>query len=803
METSPLAKGSLDDLEWPELLACIAGYTSSALGRARVLALGPAAEQSTAETRARLIGEALTLHGEGAPLPSRSFDDPSDGVERARRFGVLSAEELWHVLGVIDVATDIARFGRSHAESAPTLASAFELSDELAPLQRTLRRAIDAGGTLRDDASPALRDARREVKQLRRQVQARIGELITRYRDALQDGYFAERDGRYVLPVRGDAPYRVEGIVLGTSSSGATLYVEPRELGALGQQLRLAEVEVEREEARVLAELSGELAPLADELLWAVDIAARADLVSAAVRFATRTGSRVLPFSTPGELRLIGARHPILAHGTREVVPSDLSVSHGHGLVLSGPNAGGKTVALKCLGLCALLQSSGLPLPAEEGSRVGWFDRVYCDIGDDQSLSMSLSTFSGHVERMRDILEESGPRSLVLVDELMSGTDPDEGAVLAIATLDEFVRRGAALVVTTHYEPLKNHAAQQDYLDNAAVGFDFERMEPTFRVEQGRPGASSALLVAQRHGLPRNVTRQAEALLPEVDARKRSECIELEQLRARMDREQRELREEMERQRLATRRLEDETEKLRETRRSDIARESDELRRAVREARNELKQVRAKVKDSTQGAELREAERRIDGLSSVIALGSDAERAARKAAPAPPSFEPRPGMKVRVAGLNTPAEVLEVPEKGPVRVVAGVLKLSVKREELSPWTANAAARAEARPTPSRTIQQSKPVLPARREVPLKAQDTTLDLRGWRVEAALLEVDGFLDELLRRQELGGYVLHGHGTGAMKTAVRDHLRGHPCVAESRPAERDEGGDAFTVVWLRDIG
>jgi len=801
MTSALLSERGRRDLEWPELLAAIAGYAVGDVGKQRILALGPLADQATAETRLSVLAEALRLYGEGASLPCRAVDDVTDGVERARRHGVLSAEELWQVLVVLETAQSLDRWGKSHGGNAPLLTSTLEVGNETSSLLRDLSRSLESGGRLRDDASSGLRTARREVQNLRRQVQSRIGELINRYRDALQDGYFAERDGRYVLPVRTDAPFRVEGIVLGTSASGSTLYVEPQELGALGHKLRMAEVEVEREEARILALLSEDVTPLSDEVLWAFETSVRADVIAACVRFAARTGSRIAPFGQPGCLRLRGARHPLLAHGEREVVPSDLMVESGMGLVLSGPNAGGKTVALKTLGLIALLQSSGLPVSVDEGSAIGFFSSVFSDIGDDQSLSQSLSTFSGHVERMRDVLDESEAGTLVLVDELMSGTDPNEGAVLAIALLEEFVAKGAAVVVTTHYEPLKVHAAGHPRLENAAVGFDFELMQPTFRVEQGRPGASSAIVVAVRHGLPRHVTNRAEGLLPEIEARNRKEQLDLEQIRAVMERERKELSAELEKQRVATHQLQSETEKLREKRRSDMADESDELRRAVREARAELKQIRTRFKSAALPAELRDADKRIDGLSNLVALGGEAERASRKgpAQPAAP-LDLRPGMKVRVAGLTTPAEVLEAPARGQVRVVAGTLKLTLRLEDVALWTGGSPAVGKGLRTQPKA---APPPAPARQEVPLKAQDTTLDLRGKRVEAALAEVDTFLDELLQRQEVGGYVLHGHGTGAMKAAVREHLRGHPCVTSSRPAERDEGGDAFTVVWLSSIG
>jgi DNA mismatch repair protein MutS2 len=465
--------------------------------------------------------------------------------------------------------------------------------------------------------------------------------------------------------------------------------------------------------------------------------------------------------------------------------------------VLSGPNAGGKTVALKCLGLAALMQSSGLPIPAAPGSRVGFFEAVHSDIGDDQSLARSLSTFSGHIERVRDILSLAGPGVLVLLDELAGGTDPEEGAALAVAALEELVRRGAAVAVTTHYERLKDLGHESDTIDNAAVGFDFERLEPTFRLKLGTPGASSALAVARRHGLPERVVERARGIIPEISQRREALLHELERQRIELERTRREVEFEKDRQVELRRRIEEERRKQAERERTELSRAGEELSRAVREARAEVLRVRKGLRDTQGRDDLRQAERGIDEAARLIALGSELEQRTRAGAGPKGPLEIVVGMRVRLAGMGTVAEVIEAPVRGQVRVLAGVMKLSVPVERIEPLTGR-----EARELP----QPKKTKAPRRVETtsaaplaPPKTEDVTLDLRGVRVEEGLTQVDAFIDRLLQRGEFAGYVLHGHGTGAMKSAVRDHLRAHPTVTSSRAAERDEGGDAFTVFWL----
>jgi DNA mismatch repair protein MutS2 len=373
---------------------------------------------------------------------------------------------------------------------------------------------IDAGGAVADRASPELSRARAKVRDAQSELKRRLGQLLDRFADLLQGQYYTEREGRFVLPVRSDAHLRVDGIVHGSSASGSTLFVEPRELTEVGNRLRLAEAEAAREEGRVLLTLSSEVKSAHDACEAAFHACVAADLCSAGARWADETGSLVISLAERAELELRGARHPLLLLTGLDVVPNDIVLCAERALIISGPNAGGKTVALKTAGLIALLVRSGLPVPVRADSVVGWFDRVLCDIGDEQSIVRSLSTFSAHIENLRTILECAGRRTLVLLDEVAAGTDPEEGAALAAAVLEALTQRGAAVGVTTHYERLKELATQTACFLNASVGFDFTQMAPTFRLHLGVPGPSSALAVARRHGLSQALIERAKALLP-------------------------------------------------------------------------------------------------------------------------------------------------------------------------------------------------------------------------------------------------------------------------------------------------
>lgn len=796
--TSELLERAFVCLEWTEWLKAMATRCTTQLGQRFIEGLRPAKTESGARTRALRMAEVLELSRRGTELPTLNLPDAAPVVERVARGGVASGPELHQVRLGLRAVSELARFLAHHASAAPALADHLATEPSLRAVREELERCLEDGGVVSDRASPELDRARRSLTHLRQQIRARLAELIHRYREALQDGFIAERDGRYVLPVRADAPFRVHGMVLGSSASGATLYVEPQEIAALGNRLKLAEAEAEHQEAIVLARLSEVLAPQAPAVLRALEACGEADALRAIELFARKTRAEMLAFGPPGTLTLRSARHPLLALG-EHVVANDMAIAAGRALVLSGPNAGGKTVALKCLGLAALAQSCGLPFPAEAESSAGYFEAVFSDIGDDQSLARSLSTFSGHIETVRDLVERARPGVLVLLDELAGGTDPEEGAALAVAVLEGLIERRAAVVVTTHYERLKELGAESAWADNAAVGFDFERLEPTFRLELGRPGASSALAVARRHGLAAHLVERADRLLPEASQRRERLLQELERKQVELEAVRREIDREREQLAELSRDLELERRRWAERERAELSRAGQELSRAVREARAEVQKVTKELAQTAQDRQaLRHAERSIDRAASLVALGSELDQRIRPASPGVRAPELGVGSRVRLRGMNTTAEVIEAPDEGQVRVLAGAMKLTVRLDQVELVSGASQPKKTARSFGTRP-QGSVDALPP--AAPPRTEDVTLDLRGERVEAGLERVDGFIDLLLRRGESVGYVLHGHGTGAMKEAVRSHLRSLDLVSQSRPAERDEGGDAFTVFWLRD--
>jgi len=485
LDPSPCPAKTRRDLEWDRLLAALADRCAGVPGKKLALALPFAATREDAVRRLGEASEAAALRRRGEPLPTAALPDLGVSLDRARAEGVLSPVELRALAAALESARTTRRFLASRRATCPLLHAALTTDPTLDALEGELSGSFDPDGTLADRASPRLRELRSERDATRARMLSRLEELMRRYEGILQDSFVTEREGRWVLPVRKDAHERFPGLVHATSGSGATLFVEPRAVIPLGNRLKVLDADVEREELAVYARLSGLVRDALPSATAAVEALATADVL-AAISALAEDASLTFPELCAGpELTLVGARHPLLTLDGVAVVPSDASLAGGRAMIISGPNAGGKTVVLKTLGLAALMVRAGLPVPAAEGSRVGLFDRVLTDVGDDQSLHKNLSTFSAHVKNLAEVLEATHRGVLVLLDELATGTDPREGEALAAGLLDSLTARGGTVGATTHYEGLKALALADPRFVNASVGFDYATMTPTFELAMG------------------------------------------------------------------------------------------------------------------------------------------------------------------------------------------------------------------------------------------------------------------------------------------------------------------------------
>ncbi len=772
------------------------------------------------EARARVaeIAEARLLATIAAALPLGGIADVAAAIARVRKAAALDAAELVAVARSAQALTRLRTHLRRHADVAPRLAERGAPLTDLGHVFHPILEAFDPDGRLVDHASPALGPLRRSVAALTAQLDRRMEELVNdpRYAPLLQDTFYTQRDDRYVLPVRTDGKGFVKGIVHGTSHSGATIFIEPEEIVDLNNRKKLAECEVADEERRIFARLSGWVAEEADAIDAGLAVAELVDVVAAAAILAEDLVAAAPVIDDAPRVALLHARHPLMLLGGRRCVANDVTVGASGILLISGPNAGGKTVALKTTGLCALMVRAGLHLPAESGSVMGWFTDVRSDIGDGQSLEANLSTFTGHVVALRAYLDECGPGTLLLVDEIAVGTDPDQGAALAQAVLEGFAERGVTAMVTTHYERLKALGASDARFANASVGFDMEKLEPTFKLHLGVPGSSGALVVARRMGLSAAVVDRAAVLLGDVG-------LSVESLLASVTEQRRRLEQERAAQLAEIEALETERVALRLDRERARSRGDKEQSRVHAEALTALRQARLEI-DQVRG-ELRRkattAAATVDDLKAarrtLVRPGADVARHAPAAA-MPPGRRPAAGelvagTPVLVPGLGGRGQVAAPPERGKVLVQLGGMHMTVDvgavlidahrhargPDARKPDQALAASGDRGRSTPSSELALVDGAGDSRATA--RTPGTTLDVRGQRVEEALAAVDRWLDESLLLNHDAVFIVHGHGTGVLRAALRTHLKTHPAAKRARPGEPSEGGDGVTVVLLGD--
>ncbi|CAN5129012.1 endonuclease MutS2 [soil metagenome] len=802
----PCPSKTRTDLEWDRVLVALSDRCVSAPGRLAALALDFAVTREGVRTRAREASEATTLRGTGEKIPVAAIEDVEEAIARLGAAGVLSCTELRNVAALLATARSIRRFVLLRKDRAPALASALATDPSLDAVADEISRCIDETGTLADHASPRLRELRSEYRAGRGRILSRLEELMSRYADILQDRFVTEREGRWVIPIRADAHQRFPGIVHSASASGGTIFVEPRAIIPMGNRLKMLEGEVAREELAICTELSGRLMAVLPSLLFARDAVARADVCAATARLAEEHALLFPTIVDEPQIDLKSARHLLLSFELESVIPSDVRVARGGAVVVSGPNAGGKTVALKTAGMAALLVRAGLPVPCAEGSVVGIFDIVLSDVGDDPSLTTNLSTFSAHVRNLVSILDETRPGALVLLDELAGGTDPREGEALAAGVLDSLCARGAAVIVTTHYEGLKALALADGRFQNACVGFDVATMTPTFKLTLGIPGRSSALAVARRFGMPSTVVDRAERFLSREDRSLDDEVRRIHDERGALELARAAADEERRNAETLRIRLSAELAVAKDREKQLLSREGEQILAGLRRARDELRQTQARLREKKNGAmdesAIREANRALDRVASSVSVGSDLDALTRASADAEERgpidvADLRPGMRVWVSRLRAAAEVLSVTADG-VRVSAGALKLVVAPEELR--TAGPPPPKGNRGRDLRTPKRSPPVPVSGDDIAIQTTENTCDLRGLRVDDAVSLFGTFLDRSINDGRRIVFVVHGHGTGALRDAIRRELGASRFVDKFRPGGNGEGGDGATLAWLK---
>ncbi|GMU41744.1 MAG: endonuclease MutS2 [Chloroflexota bacterium] len=777
------------------MLDRLAQYTAFSAGRERARALRPTTDIDAVTRRQRETAEAVRLHRLGIAVTMAGAHDVRGMAQAAARGQMLAASDLLEVESLCRAAQQAGRTLSRVAEDAPLLASIGGGFGDLGPLRVLIADSIDDRGEVRDTASADLAQIRRELGEAHARLQQRLQSLIASVsvRNALQEPIVVMRDGRYVLPVKADFRGAVRGVVHDTSSSGATIYIEPLAVVDLANAWRELQVHERHEVERILRDLSSAVGHAAYDLVDAVDRLAQIDVAQAKAHLASTLGASDLHIAgprvpwlaePPAELRLVEARHPLL---TGDVVPISLHVGgETRALLITGPNTGGKTVALKTAGLLCLMAMAGLPVPARAGSQIPVFDSVFADIGDEQSIEQSLSTFSGHITAIIDIIERAGPASLVLLDEVGAGTDPTEGAALGIAIVDRLTASGAALIATTHHSELKVYAHQTPGVSNASVEFDLVTLRPTYRLTIGLPGQSNALAIAANLGMPSDVIERARAGLSREERDLGALLGDLRaQLTAAEERAERAARDaaaaEAARAEIEQKRAEllaEET-RLRQETRTRIARQFRQTERALERARREVEAARieqARV-DLARARELVETMPAEPEEPAPVALGPGIDLA-----------DIVPGSRIWLRGMETPGEAIDFPdEDGEIEVQLGALRARARLAQVT----RAEAPAGARVAIGRVAMS----------VPEDTGDT-LDLRGQTTDEALPRVEEFIDHASRSGRVRVRLIHGKGTGTLRRAVRDRLDRHPLVTRLETAAPVEGGEGVTIAFLQEL-
>ncbi len=806
---------SIQTLEFPKILAKVAQEAAFSASKDLVMELEPTPDLDQARRRLAYTTEASRLIDQHSDASVRGAHDIRPLLARAARDGVLTPADLVEVLerarSMLYVARLLDKLG---SETFPLLYILGRDIPQRPHIVRRIEETVSEEGEVLDMASPALRKIRFDIRGANQRLQDRLRTLVGEFGNSLQEPIITIRNDRYVVPVKSESRSHVRGIVHDQSSSGATVFIEPMVVVELNNRVRELQIEERQEVERILRVLAAEIGREADALRSGVELLAEFDMHLAKARYGRMMRSNEPRLNDQGRVDLRNARHPLL---TGNVVPINFHLGREFFMVvITGPNTGGKTVALKTVGLLTLMAQAGLHIPADTESEVAVFEDVFADIGDEQSIEQSLSTFSSHLTRIIEILrrieeeqkrgtpdihgkmaetlirkQAGGPRALVLFDELGAGTDPSEGSALARAILTFLLERHITTVATTHYSELKAFAHEQPGVANASVEFDIETLSPTYRLSIGLPGRSNALAIANRLGLEQDIIERAREFLGSAGVRMENllEGLQSEQKAAEDERFHLSMeRAEAEYQR---RQLEEERHRLEEERVRILNEARAQARRELEDVQAQLAKVRVDVSRINITRErLGEARQIARNLEERVTPVPELARPRRKETEQERAEGPlQIGDTVRVLSFGQNAELVGLSaDRSEAEVQMGALRFRVNVDNIERLSKRKAAATQERPNVVLPRYEDRPEV-----------TTQLDMRGWRVDQALEELETYLNDAALSGMSSVRIVHGKGTGALRAAVREHLAHHSLVKSYTSAPPQEGGDGVTIVKL----
>ena len=784
-----MEKRVLKTLEYDKILAMLKERASCCISRELVDTMEPSGDFDTVERELKLTAEAETLFYKTGRSPVDDFPDMRHCLERMHAALFLSTGELLGIASCLKAARIAKDILAKEVGEESYLYNLAGLLITHRSAEEEINRCIINEDEIFDGASPALARIRRAMRLANEKVREKLNSMIrsTAYQKYLQEPIITIRNGRFVIPVKQEYRQQVPGLIHDQSSSGATLFIEPSAVVELGNEYKKLLAEEADEIERILTELTAMLAPYADEIREDLNIMGQIDLVFAKAKLSRELNSVMPRLNRNNYVRIVRGRHPLIP--ADRVVPIDIWIGKDYrSLIITGPNTGGKTVTLKIVGLFALMVQSGIFVPANEGSEFPVFEHIYADIGDEQSIEQSLSTFSSHMKNIVGILDKADENSLVLLDELGAGTDPIEGAALAMSILEELNDRHCICVSTTHYSEIKAFAMTHEGIENASMEFDIDRLCPTYRLYIGIPGKSNAFEISSRLGLPNSIIDKAKGFLKGEDVRF-EDIISSAQSQHRIAEEERKMAEEA-RAELEKLRADAERErrKLDEDRNRLQAKAKEDAKRIVADTKREMEKLIVEIrsiKDIDRSAADRVIQAARDTLRATETAVNEKEAIKKEDNTKPPKTV-RAGDTVNIVTLDQKATVLSAPDsKGEVMVQAGVMKLNVKLKDI------------------RLIEEKKAAAPTSGKVGLgagKQVGLELDVRGMLVDEANIMVDRYLDDAYNAGLGEVNIIHGKGTGALRAGVQAFLKRHPLVKGYRMGSYGEGDAGVTVVTLK---
>lgn len=789
---------SLKTLEYDKIIAQLGEYASSPLGRRLCEDLLPSSDidgirQNQAET-----SDALTRVRQKGSISFSGLRDVKDSLKRLEIGSSLGITELLSVSSLLTVSARAKAYGRHEDSELPddSLEGFFSMLEPLTPLNTEIKRCILSEDEISDDASPGLRHVRRSMKVINDRVHTQLNALLNSNRTYLQDAVITMRDGRYCLPVKAEYKNQVSGMVHDQSATGSTLFIEPMAVIQLNNQLRELEIQEKKEIEAVLADLSNQASPYVEEIRQNQDTLARLDFIFAKAALSRHYKCSEPVFNARGYLNIKEGRHPLL--DPSKVVPINIHLGKNFDLlIVTGPNTGGKTVSLKTVGLFTLMGQAGLHIPAFDGSELAVFEEIFADIGDEQSIEQSLSTFSAHMTNIVSILQQADSRSLCLFDELGAGTDPTEGAALAMAILSFLHNMQCRTMATTHYSELKVYALTTPGVENACCEFSVENLQPTYRLLIGIPGKSNAFAISKKLGLPDFIIEDAKGRLEANDETFEDLIAHLEESRVTIEKEQEEIRAYKEEAAKLKSRLAQKEERLDDRKEKLLRQANEEAQRILREAKETADQTIKNVNRlaassgvnkelEAERAKLREKMNQVDQKLAIKTKGP-------KKTISPKTLQV--GDTVKVLSLNLNGTVSTLPNaKGDLYVQMGILRSQVNIKDLEmveePAAQEPAGKKESRKTGSGKIKMSKSF----------SVSPEINLIGMTTDEAVPILDKYLDDAYLAHLPQVRVVHGRGTGALRAAVHKKLKRLRYVQEFRLGEFGEGDSGVTIVIFK---